>query len=50
MSTLGALILIVSGLLPIALIAVPLAWLALKWRARRNQKTARPKAVEIDQP
>ncbi|MFN3817158.1 hypothetical protein [Brevundimonas sp.] len=36
--------------LPIALIAVPLVWLTLKWRARRNQKAARPKTVETDQP
>lgn len=50
MSTLGALILIVAGLLPVALVAVPLVWLALKWRARRNRRAARPKTVETDQP
>lgn len=50
-STLGALILIVAGLLPIALVAIPLVWLGLKWRARRNQKTlAKPKRAKTDQP
>jgi len=39
-STLGALILIIAGLLPVALLAVPVVWLGLKWRARRRAKAA----------
>ena len=39
-STLGALILILAGLLPVALLAVPIVWLGLKWRARRRARAA----------
>lgn len=39
-STLGALILILAGLLPVALVVVPVIWLGLKWRARRRAKAA----------
>lgn len=44
-STLGALILILAGLLPVALLAVPIVWVGLKWRARRRARAAGAKPV-----
>ena len=51
MSTVGALILIISALLPIAIVATPLIWLGLKWRARRRSSPATPPPpAEAGQP
>lgn len=40
MTTLGALILIIAGLAPLALIVAPLVWLGLRWRRRHRARRA----------